>query len=90
MQSLMYLVVLTTHTQSIVLMIEQTYFHVQALAVPMVRRHARTGEDEHHYGPSVGVVSGNYVTGKRRGIVDGIDFGATGSGESLLLPATHP
>lgn len=53
---------------------------MQALAVHMVRRHARTAEDEHHYGPSVGVVSGNYVTGKRRGIVDGVDFGATGSG----------
>ena len=53
---------------------------LQALAVPMVRRHARTAEGEHHYGPSVGVVSGNYVTGRRRGIVDGTDFGATGSG----------
>lgn len=56
---------------------------MQALAVHMVRRHARTAEDEHHYGPSVGVVSGNYVTGRRRGIVDGVDFGATGSGEHL-------
>ena len=53
----------------------------QALAVPMIRRHSRTAEEEHHYGPAVGVVSGNYVTGRRRGTVDGIDFGGTGSGE---------
>ena len=58
-------------------------YSLQALAVPMVRRHARTAEGEHHYGPSVGVVSGNYVTGRRRGIVDGTDFGATGSGVPL-------
>ena len=31
--------------------------------------------------PAVRVVSGNHVTGKRRGVVDGVDFGATGSGE---------
>ena len=53
----------------------------------MVRRHARTAEDEHHYGPSVGVVSGNFVTGRRRGIVDGVDFGATGSGQRLCMQA---
>ena len=46
----------------------------------MVRRHTRTAEGEHHYGPAVGVISGNYVTGRRRGTVDGIDFGGTGSG----------
>ena len=56
----------------------------QAFAVPMVRRHARTAEDEHHYGPVLGVVSGNYVTGRRRGTVDGIDFGATGSGTHMM------
>ena len=49
----------------------------------MVRRHTRTAEGEHHYGPAVGVISGNYVTGRRRGTVDGIDFGATGSGQNL-------
>ena len=54
---------------------------MQALTVPMVRRHTRTAEGEHHYGPAVGVISGNYVTGRRRGTVDGIDFGGTGSGQ---------
>jgi amino-acid N-acetyltransferase len=55
----------------------------RALAVPVVRRHARGGidsSDGFHYGPAVRIVSGNYVTGKRRGVVDGVDFGATGSG----------
>lgn len=47
----------------------------------MIRRHTRTAEGEHHYGPAVGVVSGNFVTGRRRGTVDGIDFGGTGSGQ---------
>lgn len=53
--------------------------------MPMVRRHTRTAEGEHHYGPAVGVISGNYVTGRRRGTVDGIDFGATGSGNFMML-----
>ena len=48
----------------------------------MIRRHSRTHADQtFHYGPAVRVVSGNHVTGKRRGVVDGVDFGATGSGE---------
>jgi len=51
----------------------------------MIRRHARTAEGEHHYGPAVGVVGGNYVTGRRRGTVDGIDFGGTGSGNQISL-----
>ena len=51
----------------------------------MIRRHTRTADGEHHYGPAVGVVSGNFVTGRRRGTVDGIDFGATGSGEKEVL-----
>lgn len=50
----------------------------------MVRRHTRTTDDEHHYRPAVGVCSGNFVTGRRRGTVDGIDFGNTGSGESPI------
>lgn len=59
----------------------------RALAVPVVRRHARGGidsSDGFHYGPAVRIVSGNFVTGKRRGVVDGVDFGATGSG--VMLP----
>lgn len=49
----------------------------------VVRRHSRGGADSSdgfHYGPAVRIITGNYVTGKRRGVVDGIDFGATGSG----------
>ena len=56
----------------------------RALSVPVVRRHARgpaDAPDGFHYGPAVRIVSGNFVTGKRRGVVDGVDFGATGSGE---------
>ena len=54
---------------------------LQAFSVSMVRRHTRTSADHNfHYGPAVRVVSGNHVTGKRRGVVDGVDFGATGSG----------
>jgi amino-acid N-acetyltransferase len=55
----------------------------RALSVPVVRRHARgpaDAPDGFHYGPAVRIVSGNFVTGKRRGVVDGVDFGATGSG----------
>ena len=55
---------------------------MQAFSVSMVRKHARTDMDQDfHYGPAVPVVSGNHVTGRRRGIVDGIDFQATGSGD---------
>ena len=61
----------------------------RALAVNVVRRHSRGGADSSdgfHYGPAVRIVTGNYVTGKRRGVVDGVDFGATGSG--MLCPAS--
>lgn len=40
----------------------------------MVRRHAR-GDGQLHFAPTVQIVSGNYVTAKRRGIVNGVDFG---------------
>ena len=56
----------------------------RALAVNVVRRHSRGGADSSdgfHYGPAVRIVTGNYVTGKRRGVVEGVDFGATGSGK---------
>ena len=61
----------------------------RALAVNVVRRHSRGGADSSdgfHYGPAVRIVTGNYVTGKRRGVVDGVDFGATGSG--VYAPAS--
>lgn len=67
----------------------------QALAVQMVRRHTRsTPDQEYHYGPAIRVVSGNYVTGRRRGVVGGVDFGSTGSGKPdcwvpALLSPTH-
>ena len=64
----------------------------RALSVPVVRRHARGGADSSdcfHYGPAVRIVSGNYVTGKRRGVVDGIDFGATGSGDFTSITVMH-
>ncbi|BDA40699.1 Amino-acid acetyltransferase [Coccomyxa sp. Obi] len=54
----------------------------RALSVPVVRRHARGDADSSecfHYDPAVRIVTGNFVTGKRRGVVDGVDFGATGS-----------
>lgn len=47
----------------------------QAPSIPMVRRHAR-GEGQMHFAPTVQIVTGNYVTAKRRGIVNGVDFGA--------------
>ena len=60
----------------------------RALSVGVVRRHARGAEGEGlHYGPAVRVASGNWVTGRRRGVVDGIDFGATGSGAGWRLCA---
>lgn len=57
----------------------------------MVRRHARASADqEYHYGPAIRVVSGNYVTGRRRGVVGGVDFGATGSGASSCPASASP
>ncbi|KAK9810524.1 hypothetical protein WJX72_012135 [[Myrmecia] bisecta] len=47
-------------------------------AVQMVRRHTRTS-DQFHYQPALQTVSGNYVAAKRRGVVDGVDFGFTGN-----------
>jgi len=46
-------------------------------SVSVVRRHTR-GSSKFHYAPPVNVVSGNYTTAKRRGIVNGVDFGHTG------------
>ena len=56
-----------------------------ALAVPMVRRHERASADsdslsESHYADAaLRVVSGNFVAARRRGVVGGVDFGATGA-----------
>ena len=49
----------------------------RAPSIPMMRRHAR-GEGRFHFAPAVQVVSGNYVTAKRRGIVNGTDYGFMG------------
>lgn len=43
----------------------------------MFRRHTK-GDREIHFEPALRVVSGNYVTAKRRGVIDGVDFGLTG------------
>ena len=60
----------------------------QGPAVTMVRRHTR-GTDRMHYGPALHTVSGNYVAAKRKGVVDGVDYGFTGavSNPLILLPA---
>ncbi|PSC67080.1 putative amino-acid acetyltransferase chloroplastic isoform X1 [Micractinium conductrix] len=50
----------------------------QAPSIPVVRRHARSEGGSFHFAPAVQVVNGNYVTAKRRGIVNGIDFGMMG------------
>lgn len=49
----------------------------RAPSIPMMRRHSR-GEGKFHFAPAVQVVSGNYVTAKRRGIVNGVDYGYMG------------
>ncbi len=51
----------------------------------MVRRHTR-GTDRMHYGPALHTVSGNYVAAKRKGVVDGVDYGFTGAVSTHLLP----
>lgn len=55
---------------------------MQGPPIPMMRRHAKGSNSgtpgSMRFSPSVQVVSGNYVNSKRRGIVNGIDFGASG------------
>lgn len=48
-------------------------------SIPMLRRHGEN--DRWHVG--VGVASGNFIAAKRRGVVDGVDFGATGEVKRL-------
>ena len=50
----------------------------------MIRRHSRSSE-QMHYGPALHTVTGNYVAGKRKGVVGGVDFGSTG----LVSPASQ-
>jgi amino-acid N-acetyltransferase len=51
----------------------------RAPSIPMMRRHSRgEGSRNFHFAPAVQVVSGNFVTAKRRGIVNGKDFGLMG------------
>jgi len=59
--------------------------------VSVIRRHTRSSNssDEFHFAPALRVVSGNYVTSKRRGVVDGIDFGSTGSVRFVQHEAIH-
>ena len=55
----------------------------------MVRRHTR-GTDRMHYGPALHTVSGNYVAAKRKGVVDGVDYGFTGAVRTcVVLPPPH-
>lgn len=52
---------------------------LQAPSISVVRRHSRgDGDGQFHFAPAVQVISGNYVTAKRRGIVNGLDFGFMG------------
>ena len=55
----------------------------------MIRRHTK-GDGEIHFEPALNVVSGNYVTAKRRGIVNGIDFGLTGEVRGRSGSRHHP
>ncbi|KAL4539240.1 hypothetical protein Ndes2526B_g02506 [Nannochloris sp. 'desiccata'] len=50
----------------------------RAPSIPMMRRHSRGEGSRFHFAPAVQVVSGNFVTAKRRGIVNGKDFGLMG------------
>ncbi len=58
--------------------------HTQGPAIPMIRRHTK-GDGEIHFEPALRVISGNYVTAKRRGVIDGVDFGYTGVWLGSLL-----
>jgi len=50
----------------------------RAPSIPMMRRHSRGEGSGFNFAPAVQVVSGNFVTAKRRGIVNGTDFGLMG------------
>ena len=73
------------------LCVEDAIVGLQAPAVSVIRRHTRSSNtsDDFHFAPALRVVSGNYVTGKRRGVVEGIDFGSTGSVRFVQHEAIH-
>ncbi|KAI5057322.1 hypothetical protein GOP47_0027337 [Adiantum capillus-veneris] len=48
-------------------------------SIPVLRRHG--DNDRWHVG--ISVASGNFIAAKRRGVVDGVDFGATGEVKRL-------
>lgn len=50
---------------------------MQSPPVPLVRRHEKGSSQFRHFS-GVGVISGNYVVAKRRGIIGGVDFLHTG------------
>lgn len=50
---------------------------MQGPSLQMIRRHSR-GTEQMHYGPALHTVTGNYVAGKRKGVIGGVDFGSTG------------
>ncbi|GAX75946.1 hypothetical protein CEUSTIGMA_g3389.t1 [Chlamydomonas eustigma] len=54
--------------------------------IPMIRRHTK-GEKEIHFEPALTVVSGNYIASKRRGIVNGTDYGLTGEVRFVMKDA---
>lgn len=54
--------------------------------MPVFRRHSKS-DSEMHFGPALNVVSGNYVAAKRRGILDGVDFGFTGEVRFIIKDA---
>lgn len=54
----------------------------KALSTQVLRRHNRSSDGIRH-GPPVEVVYGNWVNGKRRGVVEGVDYGYTGKVRSL-------
>ena len=63
-----------------------------ALAVPMVRRHERASADDcisesSYADAALRVVSGNFVAARLRGVVGGVDFGATGAVRRVAAPA---
>uniref|UniRef100_A0A7S3RA34 amino-acid N-acetyltransferase n=1 Tax=Dunaliella tertiolecta TaxID=3047 RepID=A0A7S3RA34_DUNTE len=58
-------------------------------AIPMIRRHTKGSGEEIHFEPALRVVSGNYVAAKRRGVVDGVDFGYTGEVRFVLKEDIH-
>lgn len=65
-----------------------------ALAVPMVRRHERASADDSasessYADAALRVVSGNFVAARRRGVVGGVDFGATGAVRRVAAPAVR-